>query len=69
MRKLKMLDKGPNGNYRRGQVIEVDDLRAVLLIDGGHAVPEGEEVRDDSDTVDTEELQALSGAVGSIGDL
>lgn len=74
MRRLKMKDKGPNKNYHRGQIVEVDDLRAVLLIDGGHAAPadlpdELEEVRDDGDTADTEELQAVPGAVGPIGDI
>lgn len=65
MEKLKMLGKGPNGNYRRGQVIEVDALRASILVSGGHAAPadEAREVIDDSDAVDTQELQALPGAV------
>lgn len=42
MKTLKMLTKGPNGNYRKGQVVEVDEQRAALLIEGKHA----EEVMD-----------------------
>lgn len=38
MRKLKMLTPGPNRNYRRGQIVEVDDQRAAILIEGRHAV-------------------------------
>lgn len=43
MRELKMLDRGPNKNYRKGSVVTVDDLRAQLLVEGGHAAdPETE---------------------------
>lgn len=37
MKTLKMLTKGPNLNYRVGQVVEVDDARAALLVKGKHA--------------------------------
>jgi chaperone required for assembly of F1-ATPase len=46
MQKLKMVTTGPNRNYRKGQVVEVDDQRADILLDGKHAVRVGEEVRD-----------------------
>ena len=52
MQKIRLLDRGPNGQYRRGQVVEVDDMRAAVLIEGGHAQPadktepEPEEVTD-----------------------
>jgi hypothetical protein len=62
MRKLRMVDKGPNRNYRRGQIIEVDDLRAVHLLSGGHAkdFDEPEEViAEDGNTEHSEELQVL----------
>lgn len=61
MRRLKMITKGPNGNYRRGQVIEVDDIRASILLSGKHAkdAEEPEEVIIDGDPVDSEELQTI----------
>ncbi len=37
MRKVKMLTTGPNGQYKKGQVVEVDAARAQALIDGKHA--------------------------------
>jgi hypothetical protein len=39
MQKLTMLNSGPNGTYKPGQVVEVDDARAALLLDGEHAEP------------------------------
>lgn len=35
--KLKMVDSGPNKNYRASQVVVVDEARAKLLIKGRHA--------------------------------
>lgn len=35
--RIKMLDSGPNLNYRIGSVIEVDPERAERLISRGHA--------------------------------
>lgn len=58
MRRLKMLTTGPNRNYRRGSIVEVDDQRAEKLIEGKHAV-EVREVADDGDSERTEELQAV----------
>lgn len=60
MRKLKMLTTGPNGNYRRGQIVEVDDQRAERLLAGRHATTAlnrklAEEVID-GDTERTSEL-------------
>lgn len=40
---VRLLTKGPNGNYRKGQVVEVDSARAAALLAGKHA----EEVRDE----------------------
>ena len=59
MQRLKMSGKGPNGNYRRGQIVEVDDERAAILLDGGHARPadEPEEVIEDASS--DEECQTL----------
>lgn len=56
MRRLKMLDKGPNRNYRRGQIIEVDDQRAARLIEGEHAVEVDEKEVSDGDTERIQEL-------------
>ncbi|MFA5866913.1 MAG: hypothetical protein WC891_02990 [Actinomycetota bacterium] len=30
--RIKMLTTGPNGNYRKGQIVEVDDKRAAVLV-------------------------------------
>ena len=35
--KLRMLSKGPNKNYHKGQLVFVDALRAAMLIKGKHA--------------------------------
>jgi hypothetical protein len=35
--KLKMLTKGPNGNYQKGAVVTVDSERATILVKGKHA--------------------------------
>jgi hypothetical protein len=60
MQRLKMLTTGPNRNYRKGQVVEVDDQRAEILLAGKHAVDlnvEVEEVSDDdSDTKHSQKL-------------
>lgn len=60
MQRLKMLTTGPNRNYRKGQVVEVDDQRAEILLAGKHAVDlnvEVEEVSDDdSDAPNSQEL-------------
>jgi hypothetical protein len=60
MQRLKMLTTGPNRNYRKGQVVEVDDQRAEILLAGKHAVDlnaKVEEVSDnDSDTEHSQEL-------------
>ena len=53
MKKLKMLTSGPNKNYRKGQVVEVDDERAAILIKGRHA----EEVKDGDEGI--QERQGL----------
>lgn len=52
MQRLKMLTTGPNRNYRKGSVVEVDDQRAAILVAGKHAVDvNAKEVSDDdSDT-------------------
>jgi len=36
-RKIRMLTSGPNKNYRPGEVVEVDHVRAKLLVDRGDA--------------------------------
>lgn len=60
MQKLKMLTTGPNRNYRKGQVVEVDDQRAEILLAGKHAVDLNAKVEevsdDDSDTEHSQEL-------------
>jgi hypothetical protein len=37
---IRMLTKGPNGQYRKGQIVTVDEIRAALLVTEKH----GEEV-------------------------
>ena len=39
MVQIRMLNKGPNSNYEPGSVILVDEVRAAVLISGGHAEP------------------------------
>lgn len=58
MQKLKMLTTGPNRNRRKGQVVEVDDQRAAILLAGKHAVDlNTKEVSDDdSEPERTQEL-------------
>lgn len=58
MQRLKMLTTGPNRNYRKGSVVEVDDQRAAILVAGKHAVDvNAKEVSDDdSDAPSTQEL-------------
>ncbi len=34
---IRMLSSGPNRNYRKGQIVNVDKQRAVLLISEKHA--------------------------------
>jgi len=53
--KLKMLTTGPNKNYRVGQVVEVDEQRAAILLKGKHAQKPGKAVRD-GDSSSPEEL-------------
>lgn len=38
MKKIKMLSSGPNKNYRKGQVVEVDQERAKVLVQTKHAI-------------------------------
>lgn len=38
LKKIKLTSSGPNKNYRKGQVIEVDEMRAELLIKEKHAI-------------------------------
>lgn len=60
MQRLKMLTTGPNRNYRKGQVVEVDDQRAEILLAGKHAVDLNVEVEEVSDNgSDTEHSQEL----------
>jgi hypothetical protein len=60
MQKLKMLTTGPNRNYRKGQVVEVDDQRAEILLAGKHAVDLNAKVEEVSDNgSDTEHSQEL----------
>jgi hypothetical protein len=57
MQRLKMLTTGPNRNYRKGQVVEVDDQRAEILLAGKHAIDlNAKEVSDDGDAERTSEL-------------
>ena len=32
MQRLRMLTKGPNHNYRVGEIVEVDEARATILL-------------------------------------
>lgn len=34
---VRMLGSGPNGNYRPGELVTVDEVRAALLVEQGHA--------------------------------
>jgi hypothetical protein len=45
MKRLKMLTKGPNKDFTPGDIVEVDDLRASLLLEGKHATEEMGEVK------------------------
>lgn len=51
---LKMVTTGPNKNHKKGQIIQVDAVRAALLVADKHA----EEVRD-GDTICPQERQGL----------
>lgn len=31
--KVRMLGKGPNKNYEKGQIVEVDEMRAAILVE------------------------------------
>jgi hypothetical protein len=35
--KIRMLTKGPNGNHRKGQILEVDPQRAAALVESEDA--------------------------------
>jgi hypothetical protein len=41
--KIRMLTKGPNGNFKKGQLVTVDKLRAAALL----ASKDAEEVKEE----------------------